>query len=73
VFSSLFVSRRKAPHARRPFRVPGYPVVPGLALGGSLAFIVAAVLTDSTNSGIAVGLVVLSWPAYRLATRRTVA
>lgn len=69
-FVGFFVSRRRAPHARRPFRVPGYPVVPALALTGSLAFMLGAVLTDSTNSLIAIALVMLSWPAYRLATRR---
>ncbi|HWV95349.1 MAG TPA: APC family permease, partial [Vicinamibacterales bacterium] len=28
VFSAFFVSRRRTPHASRPFRVPGYPFVP---------------------------------------------
>ena len=42
--------------AVRPFRVPGYPFVPGIALAGSLAFMVAAVLSDRTNSMLAVGL-----------------
>lgn len=69
-FTGLFVSRRRAPDARRPFRVPGYPVVPGLALGGSVAFMVAAALTDSANSAVAAGLVALSWPVYRLAVRK---
>jgi amino acid transporter len=27
---SLFVLRAKEPHARRPFRVPGYPLVPAI-------------------------------------------
>ena len=27
---SLFVLRQREPEARRPFRVPGYPVVPGI-------------------------------------------
>ncbi len=71
-FTGLFVSRRRAPHARRPFRVPGYPVVPGLALAGSVAFMVAAALTDSTNSAVAAGLVAFSWPAYRLIVRRVI-
>jgi basic amino acid/polyamine antiporter, APA family len=71
VFTALFVSRRRAPGAVRPFRVPGYPVVPSLALAGSLAFMVAAVLSDRTNSILAVGLVGISWPVYRLIRPRT--
>jgi basic amino acid/polyamine antiporter, APA family len=68
-FACLFVSRRRFPHARRPFRVPWYPFVPGLALAGSVAFMVAAVVTDPVHSAIAAALVALSWPAYALAAR----
>jgi APA family basic amino acid/polyamine antiporter len=70
-FTGLFVSRRRAPHAPRPFRVPCYPVVPGLALAGSGGFMMAAALTDPVNSGLALALLGVSWPIYRLVTRRT--
>ena len=65
VFSALFVSRRRTPHASRPFRVPGYPFIPGLALAGSIAFIAGAVIGDRANSMLAVALLVISWPVYR--------
>jgi len=65
VFCALFVSRRRAPHASRPFRVPGYPIIPGLALAGSIAFIVGAVIGDRANSVLAIALLVISWPVYR--------
>jgi len=63
-FTGLFVLRRRAPDAMRPFRVPGYPWVPGLALLGSLAFLVAALIGDRTNSLIALAMLALSWPVY---------
>jgi len=68
-FSTLFILRKKQPDAVRPFRVPVYPFVPGLALLGSLAFIGAALFSDFTNSLIALGLVAISWPMYRLFRR----
>jgi APA family basic amino acid/polyamine antiporter len=68
-FAGLFVSRRRAPLARRPFRVPWYPFVPGLALAGSVVFMVAAVVTDPGHSAVAGALVALSWPVYKLAAR----
>lgn len=71
-FTALFVLRRRKPDAARPFRVPGYPWVPGVALAGSLAFLGAAVWGDRTNSVIALVLVALSWPAYRLVRRQAV-
>lgn len=66
-FAVLFVSRRRHPDAARPFRVPGYPWVPGLALAGSVAFMAAAMVGDRWNSLVAVALVAASWPVYRLA------
>jgi APA family basic amino acid/polyamine antiporter len=69
-FVALFVSRRRQPEAPRPFRVPLYPAVPGLALGGSLAFMLAAMLGDPRNSLLALTLVVLSWPLYRMQRAR---
>lgn len=68
-FTGLFVLRRRAPDAVRPFRVPGYPWVPGLALLGSLAFLVAAVIGDRSNSLIALALLALNWPVYWLLRR----
>jgi APA family basic amino acid/polyamine antiporter len=69
-FVALFASRRRSPRAARPFRVPGYPFVPGVALAGSLAFMVAAVVSDPANSvrSLVLGI---SWPVYFLIRRRT--
>ena len=68
-FTTFFVMRRRHPDAPRPFRVPLYPLVPGLALLGSLAFIGAALASDTTHSLWALALVGLSWPIYRLFRR----
>jgi basic amino acid/polyamine antiporter, APA family len=64
-FSGFFASRWKNPDAERPFKVPAYPLVPGLALAGSAAFMVAAIVSDRANSLIAIGLIAASWPVYR--------
>jgi APA family basic amino acid/polyamine antiporter len=68
-FATFFVMRKRQPDAPRPFRVPLYPLVPGLALFGSLAFIGAALASDATHSLWALALVGLSWPVYRLFRR----
>ena len=64
-FFTFFVMRKRQPDSPRPFRVPLYPFVPALALLGSLAFMVAALISDTTNSLLALGLVGISWPVYR--------
>jgi basic amino acid/polyamine antiporter, APA family len=69
-FAVVFVMRRREPDAPRPFRVPGYPWVPGLALAGSVAFLVGAVLGDRANSLRALGLLAASLPIYLVFRRR---
>lgn len=68
-FVAFFVMRKREPDAPRPFRVPAHPVIPALALIGSLAFLVAAVASDTTNSLLALALVGISWPVYRFLRR----
>lgn len=65
-FLSVIVLRRREPERPRPFRVPLYPWLTGVALLGSLAFLVAAVAGDRANSGRALGLLLLSGPVYLL-------
>ncbi len=72
-FTTFFVMRRRQPDAPRPFRVPLYPVVPGLALLGSLAFMAAALISDTTHTLFALTLVAASWPVYRLFRRANLA
>jgi len=47
--------------------------VPLVALVGSLAFLVGNVASDARSSGWAAGLLVLSYPAFRLLAARRVA
>jgi amino acid transporter len=70
-FTSLFVLRRREPDLARPFRVPGYPFTTGIALLGSVAFLVAAVLGDAANSLRALALLAISVPAYLVIRRRS--
>ncbi|HEX3273564.1 MAG TPA: APC family permease [Gemmatimonadales bacterium] len=64
-FLSVFALRRKEPDTPRPYRVPGYPFTPGLALAGSLAFLAGSVVSDWSNSWKSILLLALSYPVYR--------
>jgi APA family basic amino acid/polyamine antiporter len=44
--AALFVLRRREPHAERPFRTIGYPVVPGIFVLASLAIVISALWQD---------------------------
>jgi APA family basic amino acid/polyamine antiporter len=69
-FVTVFVLRRKEPETPRPWRVPGYPFTTGLALLGSLAFLVGSVVSDWGNSWKSLLLLALSYPVFRMAVRR---
>jgi basic amino acid/polyamine antiporter, APA family len=69
-FVSVFVLRRKEPETPRPWRVPGFPFTTGLALLGSLAFLVGSVVSDWSNSWKSMLLLALSYPVYRFVAAR---
>lgn len=68
-FITLFVLRRREPETARPYRAWGHPFTTGLALVASIIFLIGVIATDTVNSLWAIGLLFLSYPAYRL-TRR---
>ena len=65
-FASVFVLRWREPDAPRPYRAWGHPWTTALVLAGSLAFLGGVVAADPRTGVLAIGLVVISYPAYRL-------
>jgi APA family basic amino acid/polyamine antiporter len=68
-FSSVFVLRRREPNTPRPFRAWGYPWTTGIALIGSIAFLVTSVISDWDNSWKSLVILVASYPVFRLMRR----
>ncbi len=67
---ALFVFRRRQPDAPRPFRVPGYPLVPFLFVLSALAIVGNAIVSQPPlRTLLGLGSVALGIPAY-LAWRR---
>jgi APA family basic amino acid/polyamine antiporter len=65
-YTSHFVLRRKEPDMPRPYRAWGYPWTTGIALVGSILFLVGSILTDRQNAPLALLMLVLSYPLYRI-------
>jgi len=63
-YLSHFVLRFREPHAERPYRAWGYPITTGLALFGSVAFLIGSIATDRHNAPLALELLVLSYPVF---------
>lgn len=69
IFIAVFILRRREPEMVRPYKVPGYPVIPLLALAGGLFILVATFLTQPglafTGLGLtAIGLLLYYWHQY---------
>jgi APA family basic amino acid/polyamine antiporter len=64
-YTSLFVLRKRAPEMERPYRAWGYPWTTGIALLGSVLFLIGSIATDRENAPLALLMLVLSYPVYR--------
>ncbi len=65
-YTSVFALRKREPELRRPYRAWGYPWLTGVALVASVLFLIGSILTDQKNAPLALGMLVLSYPVYRL-------
>ncbi len=65
-YASLFVLRKREPQMNRPYRAWGYPWTTGIALGASLCFLIGSILADRENAPLALAMLVLSYPVFRV-------
>lgn len=69
-FGAVLWLRRTAPELPRPYRVWGYPYTTGLALLVSVTFLISNAIAEPGNTLLAAGLVVGSYPLYKLSKRK---
>jgi APA family basic amino acid/polyamine antiporter len=64
VTASVFIFRRRQPHAERPYRAWGYPIVPILFLLVTGFLLVNTLLTTPKQAAIGLVLIALGLPVY---------
>jgi amino acid transporter len=62
--AGVFVLRRRQPDLPRPYRVWGYPIVPGLFLLASVGLVLNALLTDPRNTAVTLLIILAGIPVY---------
>jgi APA family basic amino acid/polyamine antiporter len=62
--ASVYGSRRKEPDLPRPYRAWGYPVVPGIFVGGAFALTVNLFFQRPVRSSIGLLLILAGLPFY---------
>ncbi|HND89567.1 MAG TPA: amino acid permease, partial [Saprospiraceae bacterium] len=60
----IFVLRRREPHAERPYRALGYPLVPALYIVVGLGICLTLLITKPFNTWAGVFIVLLGLPVY---------
>jgi APA family basic amino acid/polyamine antiporter len=65
-YASLFILRKKEPQMPRPYRAWGYPYTTGIALAGSILFLIGSIATDRENAPLALIALLASYPVYRV-------
>ncbi|MBX9669888.1 MAG: APC family permease [Candidatus Obscuribacterales bacterium] len=68
-YLSLFLLRKNEPNLDRPYRAWGYPWTTGIALIGSIIFLIGCMVTDRTNAPYALLMLIASYPVYLLLKR----
>jgi APA family basic amino acid/polyamine antiporter len=68
--ASVIVLRIKRPEMNRPFRVPGYPVVPIFFVLVAMALLYSTLLNSPRESGIGLVLIIAGLPFYFYWKRR---
>jgi basic amino acid/polyamine antiporter, APA family len=61
---ALYILRRSRPDLPRPYKVPGYPVLPAVFIGGVIYLVVNALITDPLWTAVTFGIVLVGVPVY---------
>jgi basic amino acid/polyamine antiporter, APA family len=65
--AGLYRLRRRRPELGRPYRVPGYPVVPAIFIAAAIYLIVNALITDPLWTAVTFAIVLAGVPVYYIA------
>lgn len=69
--AGLYRLRRRRPDLPRPYRVPGYPVVPAIFIAACVYLVVSALIDDSLWAGVTFGIMLAGLPVYSVAFKGT--
>jgi amino acid transporter len=70
--AGLYQLRRTKPELPRPYRVPGYPVVPGVFVGAGLYLVGNAFVADPVLTGVPFIIILAGVPVFYVAVRNLV-
>ncbi len=70
VTASIFVFRKRNPNAERPYRTPGYPMLPAVFLAASVLLLINTVISTPRESLIGLAFIISGIPVYFIFRRK---
>lgn len=62
--AGVFILRKKFTHLKSSYKVPLYPIVPLIGIGGGLYLLINTLITDTSNSLMGIVITLLGLPVY---------
>ncbi|MDF2672896.1 MAG: amino acid permease family protein, partial [Clostridiales bacterium] len=62
--SGVFILRKNHKDLARPYKVPLYPFIPILGIGGGMYILISTLLTNTANALYGIGITLLGIPVY---------
>jgi amino acid transporter len=69
--AGLYRVRRRVPEHARPYRMPGYPLVPAIFVAGVVYLVGSAMVSDPVWTSLTFGIVLAGIPVYYMAFSRS--
>ncbi len=69
-FVAVFVLRKRYPETKRPYSVPGYPIVPVIAILGSVYIAFSMLVNNPGDAMYALGITVAGIPMYMIIKKK---
>lgn len=70
MFIAVFILRKRQPDLPRPYKVPLYPVIPVLAIGGAMFILIMTMITQTGLALTGIGITLAGIPVYLWQKRR---
>jgi APA family basic amino acid/polyamine antiporter len=67
----LYRLRRAKPELPRPYKVPGYPVIPAVFIAAGVYLVGNALVSDPMPTAVTGAIILAGVPVYYLAFRKT--
>ncbi|HEV8214882.1 MAG TPA: amino acid permease [Gemmatimonadaceae bacterium] len=71
--AGVLVLRRRRPDLPRPYRTPGYPIVPLVYVGGGIFIVANALIQHPVSTGVSFAVTLLGVPIFAVWSRRPAA